>query len=60
MALQYPIGLITDRDLAMRVLAEGRDGATTSLADVMTSATRTVHDDCSIEVALTEFCYSAV
>jgi len=49
---QHPIGLITDRDLMVRVLAEGRDGATTPVADVMTSTVRTVRDNCSVELAL--------
>lgn len=30
------VGMVTDRDLALRVLAEGRDPATTKVADVVT------------------------
>jgi CBS domain-containing protein len=31
-----PLGILTDRDLALRVLGEGRDPASTKVADVMT------------------------
>lgn len=49
---QHPIGLITDRDLTVRVLAEGRDGAQVLLQDVMTTGVRTVDEDCPVEAAL--------
>lgn len=32
-----PLGIVTDRDLALRVLGEGRDPARTRVTDVMTS-----------------------
>jgi len=35
------LGVITDRDIAIRAVAEGRDGTTTSVGHVMTSDVRT-------------------
>lgn len=51
-AAQHPIGLVTDRDLTVRVLAEGRDAGTTPVRDVMTASIKTVREDCPIESAL--------
>lgn len=31
-----PVGVVTDRDLALRVLAEGRDPRTSTVADIVT------------------------
>jgi CBS domain-containing protein len=47
-----PVGIITDRDLTVRVLAEGRDAATTTVADVMRGPLKTVHEETPIEDAL--------
>lgn len=47
-----PVGIVTDRDLTIRVLAEGRDGATTPIRNVLTRSLRTVHEDDAIEDAL--------
>lgn len=47
-----PVGLVTDRDLAIRVLAEGRNGATVLVEEVMTRNIRTVDEHCPIEAAL--------
>ncbi len=47
-----PIGLITDRDLTVRVLAEGRDGANVIVDEVMTRDVRSVDEECPIEAAL--------
>ena len=44
-------GLVTDRDLVVRVHSEGRDPARTPVADVMTRNPRTVSADASIEEA---------
>lgn len=49
---QEPVGIVTDRDLAVRVLAPGKDGATTSVGDVMTSNPRVVTEDMAIEDVL--------
>lgn len=35
------VGVLTDRDIAVRAVAEGRDGATTSVGHIMTADVRT-------------------
>ena len=50
---QQPLGIVTDRDLTIRVLARGKDPFTTTVGDVMTLFPRTVHEDTSIEDAIT-------
>lgn len=47
-----PVGLLTDRDLALRVVAEGADPRTTSIRDVMTPHPQTVQESTPIESAL--------
>ncbi len=47
-----PIGIITDRDLSVRVVAQGRDAAETSVEEVMTAGPRCVVGETSIEEAL--------
>ena len=47
-----PIGLITDRDLTVRVLAVGLDPDVTDVGTVMTRDVKTVREDCSVETAL--------
>jgi CBS domain-containing protein len=47
-----PVGMITDRDLAVRVLAEGRDAARTPVCEVMTPHPKTVGERTPIEEAL--------
>jgi CBS domain-containing protein len=46
------VGVFTERDALNRVVAEGRDAQTTSLADVMTSNPQTVSPDASFNAAL--------
>jgi CBS domain-containing protein len=48
---QEPVGIVTDRDLAVRVLAEGKD-STTLVAAVMTPNPETVREMTPIEDAL--------
>ena len=43
------VGMLTDRDIAIRAVAEGRDGATTSVGHVMSSNVRTSSPDDSVE-----------
>ena len=43
------VGMITDRDIAVRAVAEGRDGTTTSVGHVMSSDVRTSAPDDSVE-----------
>lgn len=45
-------GIVTDRDLAMKVVAEGRDPNTTKVSEVMTSDVVTVRQDDDIQAAL--------
>jgi CBS domain-containing protein len=39
---QTPVGIVTDRDLALEVIGEGKDSATITAADVMTEDLFTV------------------
>lgn len=39
------VGIFTERDVLFRVVAEGRDPATTSLSEVMTRNPQTIHPD---------------
>ncbi len=47
-----PVGILTDRDLAVRVLAEGLNPDTTPVADVMTLHPTTINENMSIEDVL--------
>jgi CBS domain-containing protein len=47
-----PIGIVTDRDLALRALARGVNPADTKLGEVMSRTVRVVREDESIEAAL--------
>jgi CBS domain-containing protein len=47
-----PAGLVTDRDLVLRVLAASRDADETKVAEVMTLEPRSVREDNSIEGAI--------
>ena len=47
-----PIGIITDRDLVERVLADGKDARSTTVDQVMTRQPKTVTEDSPIEHAL--------
>ena len=49
---QHPVGLITDRDLATRVMATGLDPERTFVNEVMTSNPETIDEDTPIERAL--------
>jgi CBS domain-containing protein len=42
---QRPIGVVTDRDIAIRVVAEGRDSNSACAGDAMSSPVRTVSVD---------------
>jgi CBS domain-containing protein len=46
------LGIVTDRDLAMKVVAEGRDPNTTKVRDVMTQDVVTCRDDDEIQATL--------
>jgi CBS domain-containing protein len=47
-----PVGIITDRDLALRVVAEGKDPERTPISDVVTYDASTVTRDAGIETAV--------
>lgn len=51
-ARERPIGLLTDRDLVARVMAQGRDATETRVLDVMTTDPKTVAATASIEEAV--------
>ena len=50
--VREPVGMLTDRDLTERVLAERRDPIATRVRDVMTRKPSTVAEDASIGSAL--------
>ena len=43
-----PVGILTDRDLTVRVLAAGLDPGTTRVSEVMTPSPTTVREDATI------------
>ena len=47
-----PVGIITDRDLALRVVAEGRDPERTLISEVVTYDAAVVTRDAGIETAV--------
>src|SRR5437868_3926118 len=49
---QHPIGIVTDRDLAVRVLAGGKDPQLTEVQEVMTRQLHFVMEETPIEDAL--------
>jgi CBS domain-containing protein len=49
---EHLIGIFTERDALFRVIAQGRDTQSTQLADVMTTAPRTVDPDKTFGYAL--------
>lgn len=49
-----PIGILTDRDLAVRVVAHSRDAAGTTVEEVMTRFPATVREETPIEMAIQE------
>ena len=49
---QVPVGILTDRDLVMRVVAEDRDAGTTEVGQVMTRFPELASEDMPIETAL--------
>jgi len=51
-ATRRPIGILTDRDIAVRVVGRGRDPFATAVRDVMTGELETVLESSSVEEAL--------
>jgi len=46
------VGIVTDRDLALKVVAEGRDAARTKVGEIMTSEVVTCRSDDDVQSAL--------
>lgn len=46
-----PVGAVTDRDIATRIVASGKDAATACACDAMTSPVQTVSSDTSLHDA---------
>jgi CBS domain-containing protein len=51
-----PVGILTDRDLTVRVLAAGLDPQATRVSEVMTPSPTTIGEDDSIEKAVGYMC----
>lgn len=51
-----PVGVVTDRDIAVRIVAEGRDAAAATAGDAMTSPCHAVGSDTTLQdcIALME------
>jgi Mg/Co/Ni transporter MgtE len=49
---QRPLGVVTDRDLVVRMLAEARDPTETTLGEVMNRLPHTANEEMPIEEAL--------
>jgi CBS domain-containing protein len=47
-----PLGILTDRDIAVRCVAQARDPAATAVSAVMTAPPTTIHESTPIETAL--------
>jgi CBS domain-containing protein len=50
--MQRPAGIITDRDLAIKVVARGRDAFCTTVGELMTPGPQTIPEDSTVEDAL--------
>jgi CBS domain-containing protein len=46
------VGIVTDRDIVVRVVAEGRDPSSTTIREIVSSDLATVQPDTSLEEAL--------
>ena len=46
------VGIVTDRDLALKIVAEGRDAKSTKVEAVMTREVVTCHADDDLQIAL--------
>ena len=46
------VGIVTDRDIVVRVVAEGRDPSSTTVGEIVSSDLATVQPDTSLEEAL--------
>lgn len=51
-AAKEPVGVVTDRDLVVRVLAADKDPHRTQVGDIMTQHPKVISEDSSLEAAL--------
>jgi len=49
---EHPIGIVTDRDIALRVVGQGRNPEETSVGDVMTRSPKTLPEAAPLSGAL--------
>ena len=47
-AANAPVGVVTDRDIAVRIVAKGRDSQSTLAGDCMTTPVTTIGDDSTL------------
>lgn len=57
--VEHAVGMLTDRDLTTRCLAEGLDPDTTSVSQVMSSPLHTIDENAPLEFALSEMSAAA-
>ena len=50
----HPIGMITDRDLALRIVGKARDSIQTLVSEVMTRFPDKINEETTIELALSK------
>ncbi|MBI5761646.1 MAG: CBS domain-containing protein [Planctomycetales bacterium] len=50
--LHHPVGIITDRDVVVKVVARGRDAFRSTVGEIMTPGPQTVTGDSTVEDAL--------
>jgi CBS domain-containing protein len=55
-----PVGIVTDRDIAIRVVAQGRDPGRTEVGDIATDQPYYVHPDQDLDEALELMAYRKV
>lgn len=46
------VGMITDRDIVVRLIAEGKDASSSKVTDAMSKQVRSIRDDAGIDDAL--------
>jgi CBS domain-containing protein len=54
------VGMVTDRDIVVRGVAQQRDPQSTKLADVMSASVRTAHEDDDVDEVLSEMSRSQI
>ncbi len=55
-ARRHPVGILTDRDVVVRVVAEGNDPAGVTVSDAMTPDPATVSESVSTHEAVAQMC----